>query len=643
MKLSIISKKRMMTMKCFPLHKLVGVIAAAALFTSGCAANTAEIPLNTPAADSLDLPSPTPSADTIFRNITTSPGGRDFSELEFTPWDIEAASAHASPTDVKPYTIMIYMNGSDLESVDGAASNDLYEMLNAKISPENANIIIFTGGANRWRNNLISEDECALWQIRDNRLERICGVGQANMGDAGTLASFIRFSQDNYPAGQYALIFWDHGGGSIAGYGNDENFNNSNLTLLELDYAFLMGGLDTKRLALLGFDSCLMATAEMGVIAADYADYMVASQDLEPNDGWDYSFLTLLNENPYADGSVLGQYIADCYMDYYGANFAGPLTMSVVELEKAEPVMTALGDLMSRCSDALLTGQRNTFISFATRRNNTKTFGEGTPRDSDCDMVDIAHMINQLDDLYPEQVQEVQNALDAAVIYNRYNSSIPLGGISAFYIYGGKDLAALSLATYESLNLDSSYTEYLKNFANALNVRSSLTKSGREGEILIDELAVWQNVSNFKDSYILTSINRNGERTQAILAGHAVCLYPLNDGRGTYAIPARHNGKDCDIIVDSSDTVMGVRYEDGYIIQKGYTDIERGDTLAFYYQLREKNENYSRQWYLSEEFAVEGPLTLEYADADSPGTYYSRRITDVLNNIYFSEIESSPQ
>lgn len=36
------------------------------------------------------------------------------------------------------------------------------------------------------------------------------------------LTSFIQYCTSNYPANRNELILWDHGGGSITGYGYDE-------------------------------------------------------------------------------------------------------------------------------------------------------------------------------------------------------------------------------------------------------------------------------------------------------------------------------------------------------------------------------------------------------------------------------------
>ena len=51
--------------------------------------------------------------------------------------------------DVKSYTILMYICGSDLESQNGFATADIKEILSVKC-PETVNIAIQTGGASAW-------------------------------------------------------------------------------------------------------------------------------------------------------------------------------------------------------------------------------------------------------------------------------------------------------------------------------------------------------------------------------------------------------------------------------------------------------------------------------------------------------------
>ena len=52
-------------------------------------------------------------------------------------------------------TLMVYMCGTDLESQNGMGTADIKEMLNADLG-DRINLLIYTGGCSRWRNNVVS-------------------------------------------------------------------------------------------------------------------------------------------------------------------------------------------------------------------------------------------------------------------------------------------------------------------------------------------------------------------------------------------------------------------------------------------------------------------------------------------------------
>ena len=485
---------------------------------------------------------------------------------------------NASTYDAKPYTIMIYMNGSDLESEEGLATEDLIEMLESGLKSENANVVIITGGTNYWQNDVIPSSECALWYIEDGEIFFIDKIGLQNMGDPDTLSDFITYAMSHFPADKYALIMWDHGGGAIAGFGHDEKFDDygeGSLTLMEMDYAFKKAGLCGQALEWLGFDSCLMATVEMAQIASKYARYMIASEDLEPGDGWDYKFLALLNQHPYASGHLIGREIVDTFMDFYGSDSDEILTLSVVDLSRVQAVMDSMGDLMSRCSKKLLLRQ-DSFTTLAQRRGDTKTFGEGSPRDNESDMVDIGDMAKQLEDLFPEEVAAVFRALNNTVLYNRHNSKTPLYGLSSYYIYGGQFLENLEL--YAELSIDDAYLLYMEKFL-----------KGLEG----------YDVSK-------TPIRRS-------VIGRPVEMYMVAELQtcSQYAIPAQVNGKNCDIIVCfPQDEILGYRYTGLLAKQKGLFTFEEGDKAAFYYPCNDR-------WLLGGELPI--------YDLINKGNFFSRQ------------------
>ena len=546
----------------------------------------------------------------------------------------------AGKIENKPYTIMIYMNGSDLESEFGAATDDLAEMLDSGLDSKNANVLILTGGAKRWMNDAIPEYEVVLWELEDGWLNEVKSMGKVNMGNPKTLQNFISYSMNNYPANKYGLIMWDHGGGSIAGFGHDEKFDDDSLSLLDMQYAFENAGLRENKLEFLGFDACLMATIEMAVLASDYAHTLIASEDLEPGDGWDYIFLNALNENPDICGVQLGVIIVDTFMDFYGLDSDEILSLSVVDLANVSPVMDAMGDLMSRASGILLRPQllpaSSSFRSLAIRRAQTKTFGEGSPRDNYSDMVDIGDMAIRLMDLFPREAETVLDALKNCVLYNRHNSDVDIWGLSTFYIYGGKSLGKPSLQTYSDLEMDAEFTAYLHRFFNRLK------QSGNTPQASHTDLALWQPVSarTHRMAGLLQTTCCEGEYLWPKINGHFASFYPITKTASSrfYAIPAEANGRQADIIVVFNDKypegkIRGLRNYAGGVIQKGYDPIVKGDEISIY-SLHKDVITGEENWHKHEPFTVSTKLYLSWEHA--PHDFYvCLRHKDICCNVRY--------
>ena len=532
--------------------------------------------------------------------------------------------------DAKPYTIMIYMNGSDLESDFGLATSDLAEMLDSGIKSQNANVIILTGGTNRWLNDAIPETECIIWQLSDGWINEIKSMGKVNMGNPATLRDFIKFSMEQYPAEKYGLIMWDHGGGSIAGFGHDEKFNDDALTLLDMKQAFEEAGLRKQKLEFLGFDACLMATIEMAVLAYDYAHVLIASEDLEPGEGWDYNFLSVLNDTPRMDGFELGKVIVDTFIDFFGQDSDETLALSVVDLAKVKPVMEAMGCLMEKASAEIqnqtISVSNRGFHRVAERRAVTKTFGEGSPRDNYADMVDIGDMAIMLQDFFPQETEAVLQALENCVVYNRHNSDIDLWGLSTFYIYGGKSQGDYSLKTYTALGMDENYTQYLHKFFQGLQRRVN-------SSVIRKELALLQPMSkniyrtvgllqtDIPDGYLWPKIN-----------GQHVVLFPIATTANAriYAIPAHINNHEANIIVSFSakhpqGKILGSRKVEN-VFQKGHNPIIAGDKVAIYHPEWDISSN-TETWHRGETFTIKNSPHLAWEQA--PAAYkLGFRLTD---------------
>lgn len=258
------------------------------------------------------------------------------------PVDIDDPSKNEAET----YTLLIYMCASDLESDYGAATANINELLNADI-PSNVNVVIQAGGTNRWRNDYFSSVVTERAEIKNKELKSIDRIPKANFGDPASLSSFMLWGINTYPADNYGIIFWDHGGGSLKGVCFDELFYFDSLSLKELETGLAYGvSLTGKKFDFVGFDACLMANYETASTVAPYAETMLASEENEPNGGWDY---TTLAENIGKDDffdKALSSYAAKCEKKNKQT-----YTLSSIDLTKFSSVKTALGAFVEKIDE----------------------------------------------------------------------------------------------------------------------------------------------------------------------------------------------------------------------------------------------------------------------------------------------------
>ncbi len=251
------------------------------------------------------------------------------------------------------WAIYWYLCGSDLESGGGFASDDLQELMEVTL-PENVKVVIQTGGSAQWNNDFVDAEKLQRFVYAGDEMELVDEQPSANMGEAQTLADFLSYAKENYPAEKTAVVFWNHGGGSVAGAAFDELYGGDSLNLSELHEAFgSVWDLSSENppVELIGFDTCLMATVDVAATFSDISSYLVASEETEPANGWYYShWVKALAENPDMDGVELGKIICDTY--YAGCEVAGTqdnTTLSVTDLSKIKPLLEAYEALGREC------------------------------------------------------------------------------------------------------------------------------------------------------------------------------------------------------------------------------------------------------------------------------------------------------
>ena len=135
------------------------------------------------------------------------------------------------------------------------------------------------------------------------------------MGDPDTLASFVNWAAESYPADRYGLILSGHGMG-FRGFGHDMTSQGDSLSLLELKDAL---GSVAVSFDVIGFNACYMGLIEVAYQIRDHADYILASQEKMPYAGLPCgSILGDLISTPSMSGKEFAEAIVTRYAEYYG-------------------------------------------------------------------------------------------------------------------------------------------------------------------------------------------------------------------------------------------------------------------------------------------------------------------------------------
>lgn len=593
-------------------------------------------------------------------------------------------------------TIMIYMIGSDLESKYYSASADIVEMVNSNADFENINLLIYTGGTKDWHYEGISSDENAIYKVTSDGLEKIKSYSRKDIGNASTLTEFIDYSYDNYKAEKYSLILWDHGGGPIYGYGYDEYNTTNSLTLLELKKALKNSQFGANnKLEFIGFDACLMATAEIAYVVSDYADYMIASQEVEPGDGWNYAFLKNIKKS--STTYDIGKDIVDSYFKYYNNKLSGKgISLSLIKLNKIDLLEQKLDLLFENIDKDLVIN----FSEISRSRSNSKTFGKVSA--TSYDLVDLYDLVDQLPEKYYEKVISLKSAIEDLVVYQK-TDLLDTNGISIYFPYDNKKQLEEIMYLYKYFDFAEEYTDFIDNFASELigerlynwRLEGNIPITNNEG--IISVTVPQEVIENYsKASYIIfektdtgyyiprfkgTDVEVNGNTLTTTLSkkglvasssdGNEIYISALESEKGTnyikYIIPGTLQRWDGDflndfemlpvylqVVVDEENpngkiagAIEAISDEENSVSPKVSIDINDWkiiQLLNYEYKIFDDTGNYSTDWSSSGiitgfEAEIDKGFSIEFKDLDISKNYYALfRIADSQGNVYTTNI-----
>lgn len=283
-------------------------------------------------------------------------------------------TSNFGPTET--WTFMIYLDGDN--NLEPYAIDDFNEMVSGLngLNKPNIKVVVLLdripgyddtsdlGEGSDWTGAKIfeinqygsySKTDSSKWWFQDG--------DEINMGDPLTLDNFINYCKTNYSATHYALILWNHGGGTRSK--QDYNIDSSGISkaicwddsstdssgsdalyLDEVQQAISSNNNNfnsSSKLDFLGFDACLMGMVEVAYEFKDYVKVFSASPAEEQGNGWDYQSIFSNMSGTNSDDPVeLGKLIVKSYHDYIVSAGLTDQTMVSVDLTNISSLKTVI-------------------------------------------------------------------------------------------------------------------------------------------------------------------------------------------------------------------------------------------------------------------------------------------------------------
>lgn len=418
---------------------------------------------------------PDPSASSVLDGQTAASTGAPYSLDTQSPAEwVRPHKVQLRNDGTDTVTVLVLMNGSDLESEYGEATDDLLEMVRAKKS-DRVNVLVETVGTRKWNSRFgISSRRSERYLVTDSGLTLVDGtLPQLDTTVPSTLSGFIRWGAENYPADRYILLLWDHGGGPVYGFGYDEfqSFRSS-LTIDEMQIALKDGGVYFD---LIGMDCCLMSSLEVCCALYEYCDYTLLSEDFEPGCGWSHKgWLSALANNPAIPTEQLAKVAIDDSIRV-AENLSGDndgMTLALIDESYMTLLYPAWVEFAYANEDALLSRNYSQLRESNGRAHpklgrsigNWSAGGEEYSLKDYC-ITDILSLAANI----PSSLSDTLCAsLDSAIVYfGATSGETTLAGLSVTLPYGDRAFYNELVRVFRNAGFDAEYIEWLGKFVSA--------------------------------------------------------------------------------------------------------------------------------------------------------------------------------
>ncbi len=419
---------------------------------------------------------------------------------ETAAYDISPSSNTAARTlkskNESDWTICVYLCGTNLESGASSGTYNLLQMLEADI-PENVTVLVMTGGAREWdplgladsavKDRTIKRgayykpdpDHTQIFEVTDDKMKLLYTYKEnMAMNDMATAAEFMEFALRYAPSEHLMIDFWDHGGGPLGGAIQDE-YTRKIASVPEIaDLAEAVSDARGDKIDIFGFDACMMSSIEIANVLSPYADYLVASEEIEPGNGWNYKWLSGVGGSAEDVGKRIVDYFGKTYSDEDEWSDALDITLALTDLSQMGEVRDAFNKMAEELNDALVNDPKE-YALIAREVMHAKTMYDGSDG-----LIDLYDFADEMKDILPS-AQGVIDALGTppgstpesavgeatgespAVVYRGVGSSYSeCLGMSFYYPtvkthFGTNKRNKKNIELYRSFGLSDTYSDYI--------------------------------------------------------------------------------------------------------------------------------------------------------------------------------------
>lgn len=366
-------------------------------------------------------------------------------------------------------TVLVYMDGSDLESDYGAATVDLKEMEQAvaKSDPtgEKIHIVIEAGGAAKWQHASMKPYRYGRFCITGKGTTSVTAMNMRDMGRADTLADFINYGTQSYPAEHYGLIFWNHGLGQIEGFGKDQNFEGSSLSFEDMKLGFEQSSFE-KAFDFIGMDACLMSNLELVSVLQGQTEYLIASEDLEPQDGYDYKWMERLVEEKEGYGRGIGKAILETYDDYY-KDKEYSYTLNLIDMSQYDRFHIQFDKVIEDLSLYTMKQKDDSYKELSRIRSEVQGFGQNESKifSEQVDLMDMIEKMAEEGMCSLNFCQEMKEAYNQMIVSKVFGGMVEEpSGISIYLPAGANRKIDKEISIYQKIDFCQNYKSFVENY-----------------------------------------------------------------------------------------------------------------------------------------------------------------------------------